>query len=67
MSQIDENDLVSRIFVGEFFWDTFIESNENIISLKNNHEIIMKIFDILELVSNSADNKVGYSLLKNQI
>ena len=50
MSQIEETDLVSRIFVGEFYWDTLIENNENIISLKSNHEIIMKIFDMLELV-----------------
>ena len=67
MNQIDEQELISNVFQDEAeSWDQFIVDNDNTVSAQTNYDTVRSILDHIHTIANSPDNKVGFSIMRNQ-
>ena len=67
MNHIQEIDLVQKVFSHEINWDNLILENDNVISSASDTETLCKMIESFDILALESDNKLGYSLLRNQL
>ena len=67
MNNVREGELVDTFLLDAETWDSFIVDNENVISAQKNHKMVMSMLESMHTLANSKENKVGFSILRNQL
>ena len=65
INQIQEIDLVQKVFYDQITWDNFIIGNDYEVSAINDAEVVVKMIENFDVLANLDDNTVGTSMLRS--